>query len=61
MNVAGEAERLPLKDIEVELIRKAVRDAQGNVMEAARRLGISRATIYRKLGSAPGRASRGGH
>lgn len=43
--------RVPLKDIEVELIRKAVRDAQGNVMEAARRLGISRATIYRKLGN----------
>lgn len=43
------AARLPLKDLEAELIRKAVRDAQGNVMEAARRLGISRATIYRKL------------
>ena len=31
------------------LIRKAVDDARGNVTEAARALGISRATIYRKL------------
>ena len=55
----GQAERVPLKDIEVELIRKAVRDAQGNVMEAARRLGISRATIYRKLGAPASRRGRG--
>jgi transcriptional regulator of acetoin/glycerol metabolism len=31
------------------LIRKAVDDARGNVMAAARMLGISRATVYRKL------------
>lgn len=42
--------RLPLRDLETELIRKAVRDARGNVMAAARMLGISRATVYRKLG-----------
>ena len=48
---AGEG-RLPLKDIEFALIRKAVDDAKGNVMEAARTLGISRATVYRKLGQA---------
>lgn len=42
--------RLPLKDLEAELIRKAVRDARGNVMAAAKMLGISRATVYRKLG-----------
>jgi sigma-54 dependent transcriptional regulator, acetoin dehydrogenase operon transcriptional activator AcoR len=42
--------RLPLKDLEAELIRKAVQDARGNVMAAARALGISRATVYRKLG-----------
>ncbi len=41
--------RLPLKDLEAELIRKAVLEARGNVMEAARMLGISRATVYRKL------------
>ena len=42
--------RLPLKDLETELIRQAVQEARGNVMAAARRLGISRATVYRKLG-----------
>jgi len=41
--------RLPLRDVEIALIRKAVSDARGNVMEAARTLGISRATVYRKL------------
>lgn len=43
------AARLPLKDVETAIIRKAVADAGGNVMEAAQQLGISRATIYRKL------------
>ena len=42
----------PLKDIETALIRKAVDDARGNVMQAAKALGISRATVYRRLGSA---------
>ncbi len=41
---------VPLKDVETALIRKAVEEARGNVMEAARALGISRATVYRKLG-----------
>jgi len=40
---------VPLKDLEDTLIRQAVDEARGNVMEAARRLGISRATVYRKL------------
>ena len=39
-----------LRDVESALIRKAVDDARGNVAEAARALGISRATVYRKLG-----------
>jgi transcriptional regulator of acetoin/glycerol metabolism len=43
----------PLKELESALIRKAVQDARGNVMEAARALGISRATVYRKLGRRP--------
>ena len=47
--------RLPLRDVEIALIRKAVSDARGNVMEAARRLGISRATVYRKLSQKPPR------
>lgn len=40
-----------LRDVESALIRKAVVQARGNVMQAARELGISRATVYRKLGS----------
>lgn len=39
-----------LKDIETDLIRKAVDEARGNVALAATRLGVSRATVYRKLG-----------
>ena len=41
---------LPLKAVESALILKAVDAARGNVALAARRLGISRATVYRKLG-----------
>ena len=44
---------MPLRDVEIALIRKAVSDARGNVMEAARVLGISRATVYRKLSQKP--------
>lgn len=43
----------PLKDVETALIRKAVQDARGNVVQAARALGISRATVYRKLHRKP--------
>lgn len=42
----------PLKDVQTNMIREAVNQARGNVAEAARTLGISRATVYRKL-SAP--------
>ncbi len=38
-----------LDDIELDAIRRAVDAAQGNISEAAKRLGISRNTIYRKL------------
>ncbi len=39
----------PLKAVESDLIRRAMQQARGNVAEAAQRLGISRATLYRKL------------
>lgn len=38
-----------LRDVEAALIRRTVDEARGNVAEAARLLGISRATVYRKL------------
>ena len=47
--VAVPEARPRLRDVEAALIRKAVADARGNVAEAARTLGISRATVYRKL------------
>lgn len=40
----------PLREVETNLIREAVAEARGNVAQAARALGISRATVYRKLG-----------
>jgi sigma-54 dependent transcriptional regulator, acetoin dehydrogenase operon transcriptional activator AcoR len=43
------AQQRPLKDIETALIHKAVEQARGNVTAAARALGISRATVYRKI------------
>ncbi|HXD42481.1 MAG TPA: helix-turn-helix domain-containing protein [Ramlibacter sp.] len=41
--------RVPLRAVEIALIRNAVAEARGNVVQAAQALGISRATIYRKL------------
>lgn len=40
-----------LRELQGRLIEQAVRDAQGNVAEAARALGVSRATVYRQLGA----------
>lgn len=39
-----------LREVEAAMIRQAVDDARGNVGQAARALGLSRATLYRKLG-----------
>lgn len=47
--LAAAVPRMPLRDVEIAMIRQAVTAARGNVMEAARALGISRATVYRKL------------
>ena len=41
-----------LKIMEAELIRQAVRQAGGNVSQAAAALGLSRATMYRRLAAA---------
>lgn len=41
---------VPLRDVEIAMIRRAVAQARGNVTAAAQALGISRATVYRKLG-----------
>ena len=38
-----------LRHIEEEVIRKAIRDANGNKLEAASRLGISKSSIYAKV------------
>lgn len=48
---SGATTTLPLRDVETTLIRQAVEAARGNVAQAARNLGISRATVYRKLGT----------
>lgn len=42
-------EQLPLKEVNTKLIKQAIQDTKGNVAEAAHKLGISRATLYRKL------------
>lgn len=41
---------LPLRDVETSLIRQAIDTHRGNVAAAAKALGISRATVYRRLG-----------
>jgi sigma-54 dependent transcriptional regulator, acetoin dehydrogenase operon transcriptional activator AcoR len=38
-----------LEEAEIEMIRRALAEADGNISVASRRLGISRNTIYRKL------------
>ncbi len=46
---SGEFESLKIDDWERRLITQALRRAEGNVLEAARLLGIGRATLYRKI------------
>ena len=40
---------LTLGEAEIDMIRRVLADAGGNISEASKRLGISRNTIYRKL------------
>ena len=44
---------LVLRDVQSALIHQAVAQARGKVAEAAKALGVSRATVYRKLGQRP--------
>lgn len=49
----ADAQAGALRDVELTLIHRAVTAARGNVEAAARALGISRATVYRKLQRKP--------
>jgi DNA-binding NtrC family response regulator len=40
----------PLEDVERETIAHALKHYEGQMTEVARRLGIGRSTLYRKLG-----------
>jgi DNA-binding NtrC family response regulator len=40
----------PLEHIEADIIRLAIGHYRGRMTEVARRLGIGRSTLYRKLG-----------
>jgi len=60
VNAAGTLR--PLAEIETEVIRFAISHCRGRMSEVARRLGIGRSTLYRKLEglglAAPGEASQ---
>lgn len=46
----GEGHLRPLEEIEADIIRLAIGHYRGRMSEVARRLGIGRSTLYRKLG-----------
>jgi len=46
----GDGHLRPLEDIEADIIRLAIGHYRGRMSEVARRLGIGRSTLYRKLG-----------
>jgi DNA-binding NtrC family response regulator len=46
----GEGHLRPLEEIEADIIRLAIGHYGGRMTEVARRLGIGRSTLYRKLG-----------
>lgn len=47
-NLGGAPRVRPLQELEREMMVAALKETQGNVSEAARRLGIGRATFYRR-------------
>ncbi len=56
---AAHEPRPSLRTLEIEIIHQAVREAGGRVAEAAKALGISRATVYRRLASARSQQPQG--
>lgn len=40
---------LPMKDIEIEVLKATMKEFSGNIALVARKLGISRSTIYRRM------------
>jgi len=50
----------PLKRLEWEHIQRVLAECEGNISEAARRLGLHRRTLQRKLSKRPVRESGGG-
>jgi DNA-binding NtrC family response regulator len=50
---------LNLEEAEAILIRRALAETGGNIAEAARRMGINRTRIYRKLGEINGSPLKG--
>jgi two-component system response regulator RegA len=54
--VAVEAKPLPLSRLEWEHIQKVLTESGGNISETARRLGMHRRTLQRKLAKRPARA-----
>ena len=47
--LAGDGNLRPLEEIEADVIRLAIGHYRGRMTEVARRLGIGRSTLYRKL------------
>lgn len=54
--VAVEAKPLPLSRLEWEHIQKVLAECDGNISETARRLGMHRRTLQRKLAKRPARS-----
>jgi DNA-binding NtrC family response regulator len=46
----GSGQIRPLAEIEAEILQASIRHCQGRMSEVAKRLGIGRSTLYRKLG-----------